>query len=444
MSKQLKRLLAASLEDAMVEPIIEEAPNELVLEEEPEFEVPELEMVKRLESTSDALDNFVENAPITDDMPAATLETCALALESILIAGGLSEFLGGKITEASMESIGNFRISIEETQARVHGAIRSFFAKIANRFKEMFGRYNMTFTKASKLIASIEEQLKSTGGREAPSHAEIKVTDGHRLFIDDKHSVADLKKGFENVANVNSAIDQSYINGLVAFTKQATDSIMNAYSGTDSAISIVSALAKFLMMFSKNPHVQNGGRSLPSETDSRRNNRIVAAEAKEFFEKLNDAMGRISKYKGMNIPMPGGRVVEMEERDGGMEGVPYLRKDDDLKNRAVVTIATPSVTDIKALLEIAKQVTAKIHAAGKVLENGWYRITKEMEATIHQNKSSSDKSAITKYMAANSARAHLTSFVASLFSTYSEIIEYSGTATMHLLAFCEKAAKLYH
>lgn len=433
MSKNVKRLLSLSMEEAMVEPVVGEAPDELVLEEVQDLEIPELDAVERLESTSDALDNFVENAPIADYMSTATLEMCALALESILIAGGVSEYLGGKITEASLESVGSFRVSIEEAQARVHGAISSFLSKVGNRFKEMFGSYKMTFSKVSKLVGNIEEHLNHAESGKAPSRPEIKVTDGHRLFINDRHTVADMKKGFENVVRVASTIDSTYIESIAAFAQRATEAIMKAYTGKDLFLEALIGV----LNASQNRARVKGDHTAARNTD------IASKEVQGFVREINDILAKVSGYKGQDIPMPGGRVIRVDSNAEGVDScIPELIKA-DLDRRAVVTIATPSIAEIKGLVSVAKEAAAKLQAADTLLEKAWERMENEIENTIQAQKKVLDKNTLTLLTGANRARTHITRFIYDFFSEYGTIVDYSGKTVMHLLAFCEKAAKLY-
>ncbi len=426
MSKQLKRLLAASLEDAMVEPIVEEAPNELVLEEDVyQTDIPEADVVDQLETTNSAIDLFSEAVDADTAPTAAALEAYAVAFESILCAGGCEGIFSSKT--ASLESVATLRVSMEEVRKRTEIALEGLVDKILNRIDEIFGKYKFDSASIEAKCNAIGSGLKSAHG--AASHSEIKVTDGNRLFVANDHSFGGLVKGFQNIKLVSDAINQNIGTSFVDYVKTTAEKIKKNYGTLNVALDLYFYGPFVLLDFVSASNVKN---QQTADTDIKN---------EKAMTELKQQLAPIMDYKGNGIHLPGGCVVQFERPQpgylkrsfiGGQKtGIPMLSAPSEY-SKSTVEIKTPSISELKQFIRVLKEAAVSCEKAHKVLQSAW---TSTREAIRSIDGGISEK---------RRARFALEQVTKRFFKAFLEINEYSGLTLSHGVAFAEKAAKLYH
>ena len=435
MSRHLKRLLAVSMEDAMVEPVIGEAPDVLVLEDQDtDNNFPELDAIGQIYEVDGAVDNFMTAVNADTSPSAAALEAYVVALESIFAAGGMSGVFSKE--SVSVESVAALRVSLEEVHKRTEIALEGLIDKFFTRISEMFGKFDIELNELLARCERIKHEL--IGNKSTPTHAAIKVTDGNRLFTNDVHTFSSMMEGFKNTEKVSKAINTNLLGGVETFAAAATKKIVDAYNEGDAAADTGMMIALVYCFGIIAPFFHNG--SFTNDSNFAKTN----TEANKLVEHFRKVLKPVSNFAGSGILLPGGRVIEVASSEPFYNTIPELKKPSHLKRESTVSIPVPKPNELLSLMVVLKQAAEATKAAQILLKASSTKIEAIVEHHVGNAKSDSNHGSFVNWAAGKRARYALNRYFSYFFKSFLEILRYNELTISHGLAFVEKAAKLYH
>ncbi len=397
------------------------------------MDFPESEAIECLTTSNEALYAFMLNSNLNDNPDKESLKIYTAAFESILCAGGLSELIIDN--NVSLESVSELRISMEKTLFKTEIAIEGLIDKVFNRISEFFGKFKIKLDEDMRRCEAIESIIKNKNN--IPLHDTIKITDGNRLFINDKTTFDSMLQGFENIQKVTTSINTNLFSGLKRFIDESVKQIMNAYDGGDAAsdVALMTVLVHLLGILSLF--------LLSSSMTERRNIKLTNEESKKMIEHFEKLLKPISEFGGKGIDLPGGRRIIIDKHKSVYSTVPTLTKP-DLRRESAVEMKTPTKKELSALISLLKTLLKSTHAAEIMLETRFNEHRHIRELAILDNKSNLDKTKYTLWAAGRRARTAVYRYIDLFFTSFTEIISYSELTISHGIAFAEKAAKLYN